>query len=165
LNTSGSQNYNNVEGGNGGREAYELYEAGVEDTQAELQHQEEQLHVTKPQGSEDGLRMLAMMATSSSSTFATSTIPLNGSALTQQHHEAQSLTARLELLQNGLSVTDPFAMKVRLDFTQIPVLKGRHGNFALSSCPGKKVRLQSGPVNGRGKILLLLIFATLSCQL
>ena len=26
-----------------------------------------------------------------------------------------------------------------------------HGNIALSSCPGKKVRLDSGPVNGRGK--------------
>lgn len=26
-----------------------------------------------------------------------------------------------------------------------------HGNIALSSCPGKKVRLASGAVNGRGK--------------
>ncbi|KAJ3120778.1 hypothetical protein HK101_006882, partial [Irineochytrium annulatum] len=29
---------------------------------------------------------------------------------------------------------------------------GHHGNFALSSCPGKKVRLDSGPVNGRAMI-------------
>ncbi|KAI9343776.1 protein-tyrosine phosphatase-like protein [Zopfochytrium polystomum] len=27
-----------------------------------------------------------------------------------------------------------------------------HGNFALSSCPGKKVRLNTGPVNGRASI-------------
>ncbi|KAI8812230.1 protein-tyrosine phosphatase-like protein [Cladochytrium replicatum] len=28
----------------------------------------------------------------------------------------------------------------------------KHGNFALSSCPGKKVRLSTGPVNGRAMI-------------
>ncbi|KAJ1545123.1 hypothetical protein HK096_006735 [Nowakowskiella sp. JEL0078] len=28
----------------------------------------------------------------------------------------------------------------------------KHGNFALSSCPGKKVRLNTGPVNGRAVI-------------
>ncbi|KAJ3125942.1 hypothetical protein HK098_008022 [Nowakowskiella sp. JEL0407] len=35
-------------------------------------------------------------------------------------------------------------------FLKSPPLK--HGNFALSSCPGKKVRLDTGPVHGRAMI-------------
>ncbi|KAJ3095124.1 hypothetical protein HDU97_007249 [Phlyctochytrium planicorne] len=34
----------------------------------------------------------------------------------------------------------------------LPQGSDAHGNFALSSCPGKKVRLDTGPVNGRAMI-------------
>ncbi|KAJ3274570.1 hypothetical protein HDV01_002412 [Terramyces sp. JEL0728] len=36
--------------------------------------------------------------------------------------------------------------------TKLPAIKLSHGNFALSSCPGKKVRLATGPTRGKAMI-------------
>ncbi|KAJ3305668.1 hypothetical protein HDU76_004974, partial [Blyttiomyces sp. JEL0837] len=61
----------------------------------------------------------------------------------------------IEAMEAGLVDEEetPAPVQMVMDVNNEDVSRNRpHGNLALSSCPGKKVRLNTGPVNGRAAI-------------
>ncbi|KAJ3409833.1 hypothetical protein HDV05_004186 [Chytridiales sp. JEL 0842] len=150
--TSAPEMYEHVPGGNGGREAYELLEAGVLDSDVAVSGGPDSQMDDKNQG-EEGLRILAMTATSSQSSSCTimksSTNGVESAEIVKTITES---THALEVGNGATSNPEKLLTGLRINVSDVPVLRGTHGNFALSSCPGKKVRLQSGPVNGRAMI-------------
>ncbi|KAJ1557918.1 hypothetical protein HK405_014855 [Cladochytrium tenue] len=78
--------------------------------------------------------------------------PVEASTSSQPEGETIPDEAGYDTVENGNGGREQMEEMEAAGLDEGPTTKlVTHGNFALSSCPGKKVRLNTGPVNGRGK--------------
>ena len=72
-------------------------------------------------------------------------VPISNNSITQSYFSNHEFIERIEAnLESDVIMENN--QKILLNTSII------HGNFALSSCPGKKVRLNTGPINGRAMV-------------
>ncbi|KAJ3215960.1 hypothetical protein HDU67_010116 [Dinochytrium kinnereticum] len=77
-------------------------------------------------------------------------------SIQQQQQQQQRMKAGPGDAETGEPAAGPLVngkpKLVKTMYKSAPLPITPHGNFALSSCPGKKVRMDTGPVNGRAMI-------------